>query len=206
MPTRFGNVIKAFETYSDRVYGLEGTIGWARLIGVIPASYASVTNDARAEVDFFVNYCALSGSVGLLALARCIGSFVTAVAGAQCLIFLFSGLAALATAYASYRGAAERASAWGDTVKAAVDLYLPALAKQLGYELPNTGEERLAFWEAVNNQMLQNIPLDPARWKPLVFKGAGTENRKDGQDDNGDEDVKEDDGSSDDDNDGNPKH
>ena len=38
LPTRFGNVIRAFENYANRVYGPDGIATWPRLFGVLPVS------------------------------------------------------------------------------------------------------------------------------------------------------------------------
>jgi hypothetical protein len=55
LPTRFGNAIRSFEVYSRIIYGLEAIDGWPRLLAVIPADYRQAIDDAKAQVDFWVN-------------------------------------------------------------------------------------------------------------------------------------------------------
>jgi hypothetical protein len=51
-------------------------------------------------------------------------------------------------------------------VKAAFDCYLPDLAKKMGFELPENGDGRKAFWVAVSKQAIYWEPLKPEEWKP----------------------------------------
>jgi hypothetical protein len=52
-------------------------------------------------------------------------------------------------------------------VRAAFDCYLPALAKQLGYELPKTAVERRQFWIEVSQRVTYHQVLKPERWLPI---------------------------------------
>ncbi len=63
LPTPFGNVIRAFEVYPRVVYGIEAIQGWNRLLAVIPKDYQDIIDNAKAQVDFWVNIgvlCVLS--------------------------------------------------------------------------------------------------------------------------------------------------
>ena len=60
--------------------------------------------------------------------------------------------------------ARSRASAWGDLVRSAFDLYLPNLAKQMGYTLPGTIEERRKFWSKMNSVFLYNNAVPAKFW------------------------------------------
>ncbi|AIP31934.1 hypothetical protein DR64_112 [Paraburkholderia xenovorans LB400] len=74
-------------------------------------------------------------------------------------------LVAFALVRLAYELAVSSAAQWGDVVKSAFDLYLPALAHQLGYELPDTLDQRFKFWEAVAKQFQFFQPLRPEDWK-----------------------------------------
>jgi len=172
LPTRFGNVIRAFETYPNRIYGVDGITVWTRLIGVVPASYAEVLNAARAEVTFWVNICFLAVPFCATALLRAVLDLFRLTNPHNtpaALIFAVEAAAAALIAYLSYRCATERATAWGETVKGAFDLYLPSLAKQLGYALPTAREGdggQLEFWDAVSAMFVIENPIEPKNWKP----------------------------------------
>jgi len=60
LPTPFGNIIRAFEVYPRIVYGIEAIQGWNRLLAVIPKDYQDLIDNAKAQVDFWVNLGVLS--------------------------------------------------------------------------------------------------------------------------------------------------
>jgi hypothetical protein len=170
LPTRFGNVIRAFEFYSYVVYGADPIPIWTRLTGVMSKQFAAEIADAKAEVDFFLNICVLSALLTFFALERLLLSILQIdwLCLSKCSeprwMFLgfacgFSVLARLA-----YEGAVWRAIGWGTLVKSAFDLYLPTLARQLGYELPKTKEERRSFWETISLMNSYFQPMDPAKY------------------------------------------
>lgn len=173
LPTSFGNAVRAFETYSDRIYGVDSIPAWPRLSSVIPESYAKSLDAARAEVDFFVNMTFVAALVAGLALLRSVFALLTALdapywdALIAPLMFLSAAIVAAAAAWAMYCGAIQRAQGWGELVCSAFDLYLPALAKQLGFDLPDTADERRKFWDAITSQWLYGEIADPASWKTV---------------------------------------
>jgi hypothetical protein len=63
----------------------------------------------------------------------------------------------------AYEAAAERTRAWGDLVRSAFDLFLPELAKKMGYTLPSEREQRRWFWQDATSSFLYNMPM-PATW------------------------------------------
>jgi hypothetical protein len=75
-----------------------------------------------------------------------------------------------------YELAIDRAIAWGDLVRSAFDLYLPMLAGQLGYILPDNNEDRKLFWDAVNSLFLYNIPI-PDSWPRISAEAAANQSR-----------------------------
>ena len=173
LPSRFGNAIRAFESYPIVVYGVDSIPAWFRLAAVIPKQLTSAAADARAEVDFFLNTFALSLMLAAIALGR----FLWDVPSLEAIdlvhyskhqwpflacIVVFVAIAALA-----YNGAVARAVAWGEHVKSAFDLYLPKLAETLGYRLPNTLDQRRKFWTTFNLMALYSQPpMDPSPFPP----------------------------------------
>ncbi len=165
LPTRLGNVIRAFEVYSYYVYGLDSIPGWLRLQGVIPDSYSKLIENARAEVDFFVNCCALFALIAAASLAFALWqAFPVLQDGTAPDISVWQHLSACALAavasYISYDMAVLRAPEWGDLVRSAFDLYLPDLVKQLGYTLPDAAADRRGFWGALASVFVFGTPLN----------------------------------------------
>jgi len=68
LPTRFGNVVRAFEVYSRVMYGLEGTEVWPRLLAVMPKDYRELADNAEAKTGLWVNVWFLS----LLLIVDCL--------------------------------------------------------------------------------------------------------------------------------------
>ena len=55
LPTRFGNILAAFESYPREMYGFEPIHGWLRLISLISKDYAEELDGAKAFVDYWLN-------------------------------------------------------------------------------------------------------------------------------------------------------
>jgi hypothetical protein len=86
-------------------------------------------------------------------------------------------VAALTVSWLLYRWATHALGGWGETVKAAWDCYLPALAIQLGYVLPDNEVDRKVFWRKISAHFVYRRefpkefnPIEPAKavapWKP----------------------------------------
>jgi len=169
LPTRFGNVIRAFENYANTVYGPDGIATWPRLFGVLPVSLTDAIEAARAQVSFFVNLCLMASVVAAVALTR---GGIDLAHWAQITSqwdqlprtnLIVAALSLIATR-ALYEAAIAQAYGWGSLVMAAFDLYLPALAKQLGYGLGNTTADRRSFWRTLNGVFLHHQEIDPTKW------------------------------------------
>ncbi|GJH28793.1 hypothetical protein [Caballeronia novacaledonica] len=169
LPTRFGNVLRSFEMYAGTVYGVESIHTWPRLLAVIPKEYQSILADARAPVDFFVSLVFISFALGVTALMRGAACLFNAQADSAA-TWTFTIVAAIIFAFVRlfYLAALPSAVAWGETVKSAFDMYLPALASALGYELPETLEERRRFWDALANQFLYHEAIQPELWLKIT--------------------------------------
>jgi hypothetical protein len=169
LPTAFGNRIRSFEVYSRDVFGAESVCVWDRLGAIIPKEFLDSVNDARAQVDFLVNISVLAFVLAMLSAAAAIGSLMQGQSigapvhdGVQHYV-MGVGIASL-VCYSAYRWATERVSAWGTLVKSAFDLYLSALAKQLGYSLPPDSNRRRSFWEDYSRQATYNEIMNQDIW------------------------------------------
>jgi len=73
----------------------------------------------------------------------------------------------------AYQLAASAIYGWGASVSAAFDCYLPALAKQLGYDLPSSDADRRKIWTDVSRHWLYGDSFTPpyaANDKPAKHK------------------------------------
>lgn len=177
LPTRFGNALAAFEDYSGSVHGADSVALWPHLATVIPKDFQSSLQDARANVDFLVNFVFLGLATALVAAVYLLANIVRALLSmawlplleglltASNLLALIFIAGSLAVALGAYRLSIGQAQIWGNVVKAAFDCYLPALATQLGHELPARLDERRAFWTAVGQQVVYHQPIKPEDWR-----------------------------------------
>jgi hypothetical protein len=145
LPTRFGNAIRAFEVYSGVVYGLEAIDGWPRLLAVIPGDYRQMIDDAKAQVDFWVNLW----MGGLLTAFLYAVLFVVDKTAPKPWIPLVGVLFALVAG----RGARAVVGDWGALVMSAFDLFRGDLCKKLGYKMPATIDEEREMWNLLSDLM-----------------------------------------------------
>jgi hypothetical protein len=143
LATRFGNAFRAFQDYSNTVYGADAVAVWPRLIAVLPRDVLEKIEDARCQVDFFLNTGYLALVVGAVAIVRLVAHFDLPSA-------LYVA-AAIAVARAAYALSIDHVMAWGELVRSAFDGYLPALATLLGFTLPATRKARRQFWRDFSN-------------------------------------------------------
>jgi hypothetical protein len=182
-PTRFGNIVRSFETYPREVYGVDSVPVWLRLASVIPKDFTSLLDDARAETDCFVNLTFLAL---LIAIAVSVNAAYDAnwhqmptwsALGSGSVRNIVIVAIALVISAVAYCWASMRAMDWGELVKSAFDCYLPALIKQLGYAVPTTEAERREFWEEFSALITYQQPMTWDQWPILGETGSGNKEK-----------------------------
>jgi hypothetical protein len=171
MPTLFGNAIRAFEAYPFDVYGADATPVWLRLAAVIPKDFAAALEDARAQVNVFLNLFYILLAVIAVAAWRAVTDTPWAAFGHAIATHALAhwrlmtapaiGLIAVVLIPFVYAMAVASAKAWGGVVKAAFDCYLPALIGQLGYAPPASEVARRTFWGEINALIVYWQPVNP---------------------------------------------
>lgn len=151
LPTRLGNIIRAFERYPSIQYGVEAITVWPRLVAVIPPGYSSALADARTTLTFLLNLSLLSALLAVATMAAGLADlppspFTRVLLPALC----FSGASVWL-----YRQSFGAAHAWGAQVRGAFDLYRWELLKQMGYrQQPRTREEERKLWKQLTWQII----------------------------------------------------
>jgi hypothetical protein len=155
LPTRLGNIMRSFEEYPSRQYGMDAVALMPRLLGKIDAQYAAALDDAKTSFDLFINTSSLSALLALEVLVVGIIYPVSFVSPTFALLWLFFIAIFVSVAYWSYLLSIGRAKAWGNTVKAAFDLYRWDLLKQLGHkQQPVTKRTERELWETITRQVI----------------------------------------------------
>lgn len=142
LPTSFGNAIRAFERYPNKVYKIDGVLGWYRIQPLVPKEFMEFIDDAKAQTDFWVNLWILSFVLFVKYLFFTLGMRYPL---SPLVIGLF-----LLTGGFFVRMARGGAILWGETVKSAFDVYLLDLAKKLGFQITHERDEELKVWEYFN--------------------------------------------------------
>jgi hypothetical protein len=152
LPTRFGNIIAAFEDYSRTRYGMDSIAIWPRLVPLLKENeYLAYVTQEKAIVDFLLNTCVAVSLVGLelfyycLYLGQWIGSGLVLVGSAILVVILYEGMV---------RAAAE----WGATIRVAFDLFRDDLHYALGLQRKETFESEFKQWQIVSAFFNQRKP------------------------------------------------
>jgi hypothetical protein len=178
LPTLFGNRIRAFERYSNEIYGADGVTLWPRLLTVVSKDFGEAIADAQAQVNCMMNLCFVALALGIAGLIRLLfEAFTQSVPEPSDVSKLIAAvLIAPALAYATYLLASERVVGWGETVKSAYDCFLPKLAAQLGYAPASPESNREAFWGAIGQRFQYHLPtIADGRWPMITTKSEHSE-------------------------------
>ena len=144
IPTRFGNAIRAFETYGSTRFGLDSGTLWSELIAAVPESLQKDLDTSRAIVDFFV--CGFFSLIVFAVAAVAIGIFD----GTYIYPISFAFVCLIGAA-GSYEMAISSCSYWGATNRALINSGRYPLAKALGLKLPATLAEEMDMWKNVTS-------------------------------------------------------
>ncbi|HJQ35556.1 MAG TPA: hypothetical protein VKB93_00310 [Thermoanaerobaculia bacterium] len=144
LPTRLGNVIRSFENYPRRQYGIWAVTLFPRFVARIPREFAAVIDDAKTMLDVLLHLSFLSLVFSLIVCAAC--PFT-----AEAITCIAAGLALSAIFYAASIG---RAGEWGQLVRASFDLYRWDVLRDLGFtSKPASMFEERALWNEISRQL-----------------------------------------------------
>jgi hypothetical protein len=148
LPTSFGNIIRAFEVYPRIVYGIESIQGWNRLLAVISKEYLDLIDDAKTQVDFWVNL----GFLSFLFIFQYICLWIYTGEFQSSLLPLLAILLTIVSASRAESAAVQ----WGELIKSAFDVFLPKLKKELG--LINSIQEERNIWTRFSQVIIYRLP------------------------------------------------
>ncbi len=158
LPTRFGNVIRSFETHPRRRYSLDGIAAWPRIATLLSEGERGELEDATTDLAFWLNGL-LVITVGGVALFgerlwhRPGGLFATI--GVE--LAVVAATTFLATLM--YRQSISAAARWGQPVRAAFDMHRLGLYETLGLRAPLNQEQEQENARAVSRLVAFGEPL-----------------------------------------------
>ena len=174
LPTRLGNVIRAFEGYPMAKYGIDAIVLWPRLAQKLSKEVVEGIDNAKAKVDFMLNCSVLSAITS--------GTLVAAIIACRhrsdctdTTTPLTWTASFLILAYLFYLGAITCAESWGSEIKAAFDLSRLDLLTGLGYKLDiSSPKEERELWQLISYELLHpdapNLVAIPFKRGQTVLK------------------------------------
>jgi hypothetical protein len=156
LPTRLGNVIRSFEEYPRRQYGIDSIALWPHLLAVIDPVKAAAIEDEKVAFDFMLNCTFLLKVLAFLTLAAGIPVYLV-VDGERTvpLLWLAEVVGLLVLAYLFYLGTINRADGWGSAVRAAFEVNRSAMLERLGYATPSPSiEAERERWRSISQHIL----------------------------------------------------
>jgi hypothetical protein len=163
LPTRLGNLLRSCSSYSTRRYGLDGNIGWPRLLRVLPREFREDKDDNEAKLIFTLNSSLLSFILGgMLLLASFTGFllgtfpkyisidiyslFIPGYLHVNSVSYLVISFIFILLGYFLYRLAVEAGENFALSVRIGFDLYRFKLLEQLNLPIPETIEQERKTW------------------------------------------------------------
>jgi hypothetical protein len=172
LPTRFGNIFRAAETYSVMRYGIDAGRLWPRLVCVIPEEYYEKVEQSNNRLAFVVNCSILALLLGVLCgLAAgyqyLIGRFallgrdellyfvpicpsLTKIYFQRALIYLVICAVMIVVSWLMYRASLPIVVQYGNMIRSSFDLFRFDLLRQLNLELPKDSDTEYDLWRKIS--------------------------------------------------------
>jgi hypothetical protein len=142
-PTRFGNVIRSFETYGKTRFNLDSDSLWFELCAAAPKYLQAEIAGVRTSVDFFVASIYLNFGLGTVTLAFAIYQ--------QSRPLLIISILAFLVCFLCHWLAVRATRDWGFVARAIVNVGRLKLAESLGLELPPSLQQERDMWGLVTH-------------------------------------------------------
>lgn len=159
LPTEFGNALRAFEIYPRVMYGLEGIDGWPRILAVLPKEFLDLINDAKSQVDWWVNLSVLSFGVIFEFWVLVFCKWGLALPWIYVLLDILIPIIVLVVLnrLLIWRSVSS-VIGWGNLVKSAFDIYRFDLIELLGIDsYPNRDNEK-TMWKSFSQAIIYRRP------------------------------------------------
>lgn len=159
LPTRLGNVIRAYEYYATSRWDLESLTVWPRLAALMSDRERDFHIEAETDFIFLLNASLTAWVVGAVLTADMTVHWSFAASDLWRLV-------PLALAYPLYRLSLEAARRWGAEIRVSVDLHRLELYERIGLKRPaSPGEEREMARE-LSAFLANGGELSPKWWNP----------------------------------------
>jgi hypothetical protein len=145
LPTSFGNAIRAFESYSCVVYGIDAVAVWSRIIQFASNDHKKSISETKAQMDFAVNLYFVLIIVFVEYLILAVITISIPSIWFPVVVFFFS--------WFSYKMTVNSAKVWGEDVKTVFDLYRYDLLRKMEILCVTKANER-EKWEEISRMFV----------------------------------------------------
>jgi hypothetical protein len=162
LSTKLGNVMRAYERYSDVVYGMEAVVLWPRLLMVIPDEARTRVREAEAMFYFSLNTL-IAGTLSVLFYLVLSTVYLQSFGASRLsdvVRWPFIPVISALSAWFGWWQLPNAARQRGEQIKAVFDLYRGELAEALGLEIPATHKAEQEMWNYVSRRMLWRVSAD----------------------------------------------
>lgn len=178
LPTSFGNILRAAETYSGTRYGIDGVEFWPRLLQVIPPRYQSAIDNVRNQLSFLVNMTILGLLFFILCLLAIFYSFISRafdplqtqtflVILGENIRYLLAGLVALICLFFFQKASIFSVGSFGIMIRSSYDLFRIDLLKQFHLTMPATSILEYKTWKNLGELII--LGQHHLNFKPLEY-------------------------------------
>lgn len=143
LPTRLGNVFRAFEDYPYQRYGVEAVFFWPLMTRIIPDEYAQ-------RVEELNNFVAFTLASSLLSLAMSFEAIIIWVCKERPLLIGIIALVCLVMFYLLYRWAVLASLDYGRYFRHCFDLFRLDLLEELRLKPPKDPAQEKELWREVH--------------------------------------------------------
>ena len=154
LPTKFGNIIKAAETYPMSRYRIDSVPVWPRLIHAMPDSYYTKVDDINNQLSFLMNCTVLAFFYSLIALCVSLYFVITSLITANTVsieAWVYFGLfiGALGISIIFLRASELVVTDYGLLIRSSFDLFRRELLRRFELAPPLTLAAEQNLWEDV---------------------------------------------------------
>lgn len=159
LPTEFGNLLRAAETYAGERYGIDSVPIYPRLVHVVPESFQKKFDQSQDQLSFLLNCALLSVifaffslvSFGLVLIDTYPNQKIDLINNVDnnkfMLIYILGFFFGLLIAKTFQRASLVNVVIYGDLIRSVFDLFRFDLLRQLKIKLPDNSSNEARIWE-----------------------------------------------------------
>ncbi len=156
LPTKFGNILKASETYATARYRIDSVPMWPRLIQVMPPPYYAKVDEASNQVSFLMNCTILAACYAVMTMGVSVYFAVPLISQPitnyppEVWIYLGLFLFAVTVSIVFLRASELVVLEYGYLIRSSFDLFRRPLLRQLDLTPPLTLAAEQSLWQQLS--------------------------------------------------------